>query len=69
MAQLTARQVSNLNKMTRTAYDVQLGTLLNSLLGELPKDKHFCQHCYTISEETDRRGNCIACGAPFGSAQ
>jgi len=30
------------------------------------KEKHFCKYCHTNSEETNSRGNCIACGAPFG---
>jgi uncharacterized paraquat-inducible protein A len=67
MAELTQMQVNHLNKMTREAYDVQLGTLLNNLLMQLPKEKLFCTHCLTISEKTDKRGNCISCGAPFGN--
>ena len=66
MPHLTDRQINNLNKMTRTAYDVQLGTLLNNLITNLPKEKHFCNSCLTISEKTDSRGNCVSCGAPFG---
>jgi hypothetical protein len=52
--------------MTRITNEVQLGTLLNNLLLQLTKEKHFCHHCFSISEETDSRGDCIACGAPFG---
>lgn len=26
---------------------------------------HHCAHCRTASPDTDRRGNCIACGAPL----
>ena len=29
------------------------------------KEKHFCEHCGTNSENTNSRGNCIACGAPL----
>jgi hypothetical protein len=64
--QLTDRQIRHLNKMARITNEVQLGTLLNNLLLQLPKEKHFCHHCFSISEETDSRGNCLACGAPFG---
>jgi hypothetical protein len=66
MAELTARQIDLLNRSNRVSHDVKLGTLLNGLLMQVPKEKHFCQHCWTISENTNSRGNCIACGAPFG---
>lgn len=28
--------------------------------------EHHCKYCHSISNEKDMRGNCIACGAPFG---
>ena len=30
------------------------------------KEKHICKYCSTNSEITDKRGNCVSCGAPFG---
>lgn len=66
MNKLTEKQIKNLNLSNRSAYDVKLGTLLNSLIEQIPNEKHFCTSCYTISEKTDSRGNCVACGAPFG---
>jgi hypothetical protein len=66
MAELTQKQIHDLNLMNRICQTVKLGNLLDSLVRELPKEKHFCNHCFTISEQTDIRGNCISCGAPFG---
>ena len=62
---LTQSQIGRLNRMTRAAAEVRLGDILNSLLLQLPEEKHFCSACFTISEKTDSRGNCVACGSPF----
>jgi len=67
--ELTKLQINQLNKMNRVAYQVNLGDLLNNLIKETSKNKYFCTYCYTISEQTDSRGNCISCGSPFGKVE